>query len=414
MTTKITAPADVTRRSIGRWRPIASLVSIAVIAAVSVAVAPRKTAAAAAVPPPTVSVAKPLRRNVTQWDDYVGRFQASRVVEIRPRVSGQIVGVHFTDGAVVHQGDLLFTIDKRSFNAALAEAKGGLASARSDLLLAKADLDRAEKLVGDDAVSKGDLDRLRARMDAATASMASAEARIQARSLDLEFTDVRSPIDGRVSDRKVDPGNLVATGDGRNGTLLTTVNALDPIYFVFDSSESLYLKTKRAEAAGKPESVADIRLQDEADYRWHGRVDFTDNGLDPRSGTVRMRAVIDNSKFFLTPGMFGNMRLASGGGIAPAWLIPDMAVQTDQADKIVLVVQPDGTVRSQRVELGPEVDGLRIIQSGLTGNEDIVISGLQYATPGSKVVGKLAAISPAIASAKPSTPLVSSEATLAR
>jgi RND family efflux transporter MFP subunit len=244
--------------------------------------------------------------------------------------------------------------------------------------------------------------------------MASAEARIEARLRDLEFTDVRSPIDGRVSDRKVDPGNLVATGDGRNGTLLTTVNALDPIYFVFDSSESLYLKTKRAEAAGKPESVADIRLQDEADYRWHGRVDFTDNGLDPRSGTVRMRAVIDNSKFFLTPGMFGNMRLASGGGIAPAWLIPDMAVQTDQADKIVLVVQPDGTVRSQRVELGPEVDGLRIIQSGLTGNEDIVISGLQYATPGSKVVGKLAAISPAIASAKPSTPLVSSEATLAR
>lgn len=396
------------------WRPVASLVFIAIAAAVVVAVTPRKTTAAAAVPPPTVSVSKPLRRDVTQWDDYVGRFQASRVVDIRPRVSGQIVAVHFTDGAIVHQGDLLFTIDKRPFNASLAEAKGGLASARSDLSLAKADLDRAENLVGDDAVSKGDLDRLHARMDAATASVASAEARVQARSLDLEFTDVRSPIDGRVSDRKVDPGNLVATGDGRNGTLLTTVNALNPIYFVFDSSESLYLKTKRAEEEGRSGAIADIRLQDEADYRWHGRVDFTDNGLDPRAGTVRMRAVIDNPTFFLTPGMFGNMRMAAGGAAAPTLLVPDMAVQTDQADKLLLVVQGDGTVTTQRVVLGPEIDGLRIIQSGLTGNEDIVISGLQYAMPGSKVIGKPAVISPVVASSQPSTPLVSSEATFAR
>lgn len=408
------ASSTETALSPGRkWRPLASLLSMAVLAALGTTLIPStKTAAAAAAKPPQVSIAKPLRRDVTQWDDYVGRFEPSRAVEIRPRVAGQVTTVNFTDGAIVHKGDLLFSIDKRPFEAALAEAKGNLGSAQSDLALARADLARAEHLVGDDAVSQGELDRLRARVSAATAAASAAGARVQARALELEFTDVRSPIDGRVSDRRVDPGNLVATGDGQNGTLLTTVNALDPIYFVFDASEAMFLKSRRAEATGKGQAVADVRLQDESAYRWHGRVDFTDNALDPHAGTVRMRAVIANPGNFLTPGMFGNMRLADRGSIS-ALLIPDMAIQTDQADKLVLVVEADGTVKARRVQLGPSVNGLRIVESGLSGDESIVVSGLQYAVPGSKVDGKLVAIAPAVATAPAAVPVASGEATFA-
>ena len=407
-----TSPRSANVRKPG-WRPVASLLSIAVLAVVGIAAVPTtKTSAAPATPLPVVSVAKPLRREVTRWDDYVGRFEPSRAVDIRPRVSGQVDALHFVDGAIVHKGDLLFTLDKRPFQAALAEARGSLASAQSDLALSRADLGRAEHLVGDDAVSQGEIDRLRARVGAANAAVTSAEARVQARSLDLEFTDVRSPIDGRVSDRRVDPGNLVATGDGRGGTLLTTVNALDPIYFVFDASEAMFLKARRADAAGKGRAVAEIRLQDEADYRWHGQVDFTDNGLDPRAGTVRMRAVIDNPANFLTPGMFGNMRLADRGATS-ALLVPDGAIQTDQADKLVLVVADDGTVGTKRVQLGPLVEGLRVIESGLSGDERVVVSGIQYAAPGSKVEGKPAALPLKATAARLAAPPTGSEVTSA-
>lgn len=396
-----------------KWRPVASVLSVAVMAALGVALLPTtKTAAAPAVAPPLVSVAKPLRREVTQWDDYVGRFEPSKAVDIRPRVSGQVSAVLFADGALVHKGDLLFTLDRRPFEAALGEAKGTLGAAQSDLALAKSDLVRAEHLVGDDAVSQGELDRLRARLSAANAAVAGASARVQARALELEFTEVRSPIDGRVSDRRVDPGNLVATGDGRNGTLLTTVNALNPIYFVFDASEGMFLKSRRNEATGKGQAVAEVKLQDESDYHWRGRVDFVDNGLDSHAGTVRMRAVIDNPKYFLTPGMFGNMRLADRGP-ASAMLIPDAAVQTDQADKVVLVVAADGTVATRHVQLGPLVDGLRIVASGLSGDEMVVVSGLQYAVPGSKVQGKTVTISPLATTAQAQTSPASGEATFA-
>ncbi|KAG9591476.1 hypothetical protein KCV01_g11464, partial [Aureobasidium melanogenum] len=203
-----TSPRSANTRKPG-WRPVASLLSIAILAAVGIVAVPTtKTSAAPATQLPVVSVAKPLHREVTLWDNYVGRFEPSRAVDIRPRVSGQVDAVHFVDGAIVHKGDLLFTLDKRPFQAALAEARGSLASAQSDLALSRADLGRAEHLVGDDAVSQGEIDRLRARVGASNAAVTSAAARVQARSLDLEFTDVRSPIDGRVSDRRVDPGNL--------------------------------------------------------------------------------------------------------------------------------------------------------------------------------------------------------------
>jgi RND family efflux transporter MFP subunit len=247
------------------------------------------TAAAAPPPVPTVTVAQPLERTVTEWDDYVGRFEASKTVEVRPRVSGAVTAIHFTDGVVVQKGQLLFTIDPRPFTAALAEARAGLATADSDLALARANLERANRLVADDAISKSDLDQLAARLRAAVASKAAAQARVRARQLDVEFTAVRAPISGRISDRRIDAGNLVAGGD-TSGTLLTTINALDPIYFAFDGSEALFLKSKRAAEAGAEASPVQVRLQDEADYRWQGRLDFTDRHVRQHAPVHRRRA----------------------------------------------------------------------------------------------------------------------------
>ncbi|NJR78505.1 efflux RND transporter periplasmic adaptor subunit [Sphingomonas corticis] len=369
----------------------------------------REGPAVAAMPVPTVQVAQPLVRQVNEWDDYVGRFEASRSVEVRPRVGGAITAVHFTDGAIVRRGQLLFTIDPRPYAAALAEARASVASASSDLALARANLARAGRLVADDAVSKSDLDQLGARVRAASAGLAAAQARVQARALDMEFTRVRAPIAGRISDRRIDAGNLVTAGD-TSGTLLTTINALDPIYFAFDASEGLFLKSKRAGAEG---TEVQVRLQDEAGYARTGRLDFTDNGLDPRSGTVRGRAVLDNPDLFLTPGMFGNMRLASGQA-ATALLVPDAAVQTDQARKTVLTVARDGTVVPRPVVLGPVVDGLRIVRSGLTRADRVVVSGTQMAMPGAKVQVQPGRITPSRAAAPPTAVATAGEATFAR
>lgn len=345
--------------------------------------------APAAMPTPVVQVAPPLAREVMLWDDYVGRFEATKSVEVRPRVSGQITAIHFTDGEIVRAGQPLFTIDPRPFQAALAEARAGVATAQSDLALATSDLDRALRLVSSDAVAQSEVDRLKARVQAAQAALAGAQARVRSRALDVEFATVRAPISGRISDRRIDAGNLVASGDG--GTLLTTINALDPIYFSFDGSEALFLKAKRANAGqGAP---VEIKLQDERDYRWKGTLDFTDNGLDPHSGTIRARAVLENKDMFLTPGMFGNMRLATGARVQ-ALLVPDTAIQTDQTRKLVLTVAKDGTVVPKPVELGPVVDGLRVIRSGLARTDRVVVTGTQSAIPGGKVETQPGKIAP--------------------
>jgi RND family efflux transporter MFP subunit len=339
----------------------------------------------AAPPPAVVTAAAPLVREVAEWDEYSGRFEASQSVEVRPRVSGAIVGVHFQDGAVVRQGQLLFTIDPRPFAASLAEARAAVAGARSELNLAQADLSRALRLLDVDAVARSDVDRLRARVQAAQASLAAADARVRSRQLDVTFTQVRAPISGRISDRRIDTGNLVQGGPaGGEATLLTTINALDPMYFTFDASEALFLKARRAKESGKAPSEVQVRLQDETDYRWRGRLDFTDNGLDTRSGTIRLRAVVQNGRQFLTPGMFGNLRLSSGGTTS-ALLVPDSAVQTDQARKVVTVVGRDGSLSPRAVVVGPVIDGLRVIRSGLDLKDRVVISGAQLAMPGMKV-----------------------------
>jgi RND family efflux transporter MFP subunit len=370
---------------------------------------------AAAPPMPTVTVANPLVRPVAEWDDYSGRFEASRSVEVRPRVSGAIVAVHFTDGSVVHKGQLLFTIDSRPFLASLNEARAAVQGARSDLALAQADLGRATRLLEVDAVSRSDVDRLRAKVQASQAALAAAQARVQSRALDVGFTQVRAPITGRISDRRIDAGNLVqGGGSGGEGTLLTTINALDPIYFTFDASEALFLKARRARENGAAPSAVEIKLQDEADYRWHGQLDFTDNGLDMRSGTIRLRAVVGNTTQFLTPGMFGNMRLSTSGTV-PALLVPDAAVQADQARKIVLVVATDGSVIPRPVVLGPAAQGLRVVRSGLTTADRVIIGGTQLAMPGTKVhvrPGRIVPVPAAVAPGAAPVPL-SGEATFA-
>jgi RND family efflux transporter MFP subunit len=348
-------------------------------------------ATAAAPQVPVVTVATPLQRQVTEWDDFIGRFEASRSVEVRPRVSGQIVAVHFRDGQFVRRGQPLFTIDARPYRAELAEAQAGVATSRSALALAQSDLARALRLVEDDAVSKSEIDALRARVTAAQAGLAAAQARVRSRSLDVEFTTVRAPISGRISDRRVDAGNLVAAGDGPAATLLTTINATDPLYFTFEGSEGMFLKAKR-EGLGNGAPV-EIKLQDETAFTRHGKLDFTDNGLDPKSGTIRARAVVANPDNFLTPGMFGNMRMASGGS-ENALLVPDTAVQVDQTRKLLLVVAKDGTVVAKPVDLGPLVDGLRVIRSGLVPTDRVIIEGTQMAIPGSKVKAQAGKIAP--------------------
>lgn len=385
-----------------RWRRGALIgLPIALVVAGGYGLSQRGGQAIAAPPVPIVTVAAPLLREITEWDDYVGRFEASRSVEVRPRISGQVTAVHFTDGAIVRKGQLLFTIDPRPYAAALAEARADAASARSDLELARVNLARANRLIDDEAVSQSDLDQLNAKVRAASAALAAADARVRSRSLDVEFTQVRAPIGGRISDRRVDAGNLVAAGEGPSGSLLTTINALDPIYFNFDSSEALFLKAQRErQAGGAAAQRVEIRLQDESDYRWTGRVDFADNAINANSGTLRVRAVIDNPDYFLTPGMFGNMRLAQGGTVS-ALLVPDAAVRTDQARKQLFVVGKDGTVAARPVETGPLVAGLRVIRSGLKADDRVIVQGIQFAQPGARVTAKPTVIQPRAAPVAP-------------
>ena len=398
-----------------RWQKRAAvLVPIAVAGVAGVKLFDHSDAVAALPPPAAVTIATPLVRQVSEWDDYVGRFAPSRSVEVRPRVAGEVTGVHFHDGDVVRQGQLLFTIDSRPFAAALAEARANEASAQSALVLARTDLGRATRLIADDAVSAGEVDALRGKLQAAQAGLAAAQARVRARALDVSFTQIRAPISGRISDRRVDAGNQVAGGEGTGGTVLTTINALDPIYFTFDGSEALYLKTQRARQPGATPAAVEIQLQDETEHRWKGKLDFTDNGLDQRSGTIRGRAVLANPGYFLTPGMFGNMRLASAG-TRQALLVPDDAVQTDQARKVLLTIDAKNVVSQKPVELGPVVDGLRIVRSGIGPNDRVIIQGTQMAVPGATVAPKAGRIAVATGAAAPvSVQPISGEATLSK
>jgi RND family efflux transporter MFP subunit len=328
---------------------------------------------------PTVEVATPLPELVADWDDYSGRFEPVDAVEIRPRVSGAIESVHFDDGQLVQQGDLLFVIDPRPYAAELAQAKAQVAGARAQLANADAELKRAQALVGRQLVSEADAELRAAAQLSAAAALAAAEALVQQRELALTFTRVTAPLAGRASFRRLAPGNIVTA----DTTVLTTIVTEDPIRFVFDVPESALLKYKR-EAGGARESAVEIRLQDENEYRWKGRVDFLDNALDRSSGTIRLRAVVANPEGFISPGMFGQMRLFAARPF-DALLVPDQAVVTDQMRQVVYVVDGEGVVGQKVVELGRLIDGLRVVRGGLAPEDRIVISGVQRARPGRRV-----------------------------
>lgn len=333
---------------------------------------------------PPVTVATPLSQQVVDWDEFTGRFEAPRSVDVRARVGGYIQSVHFKDGDHVRQGQLLFTLDPRPAQAALASARAQLAQGQAQLTLARTELARAEGLLASQAVSQAEVDAKRGAVQTAEAAVAAANAAIRARQLDVEFTRVTAPISGRVSDRRVDPGNLVGGGSSA-GDILTTIVSASPIYFVFDGSEALALKYQRDARQGS--APIRIRLQDETSYDRAGVLDFTDNAIDASSGTIRLRAVVQNADGFLKPGMFGHAQLAGSGGYA-AMLVPDSAIVTDGPRKVVYVVAKDGTVSAKPVQLGPLANGLRVVRTGLTPDDRVVINGLQRARPGEKVTAQ--------------------------
>jgi len=358
-------------------------------------------------PSPIVTAATPLIKPIVDWDDYVGRFEARQSVEIRPRVSGYVSRIAFRDGDFVKAGDLLYVIDPRPFEAALAQARAEHARAKAGADLARSIAARSESLLKDKAISQEEADTARARAAEAEAVAASARATLDARALDLGFTRVTAPISGRLSDRRVDVGGNVQAGE----TVLTTLVTLDPIHFAFTGSETVYLKYQRANQAGtRPSSrvapnPVEIRLSDETDYRWRGRMDFVDNALDVGTGTIRGRAVIRNPDGFLTPGMFGHIRLL-GSGSYDGMLIPEASVVTDQTRKLVMVVDANGMVAPRVVRLGPLIDGLRVVREGLVPEDRVIIEGVQRARPGVKVEVKAGNIVPPAPGTGPQLPPV--------
>jgi RND family efflux transporter MFP subunit len=345
--------------------------------------------------PAPVTVATPLIKPIVDWDEYIGRFEAVESVDVRPRVSGYIQSQNFRDGQFVARDQLLFVVDPRPFKAALDAAQAQTAHDAAAAELARSNLTRAQSMMADKAISQEEFDTTKAAAAEAQAQVAADRAAERSRALDLEYTRVTAPVAGRASDHKLSVGNYVTAGQ----TVLTSVVSLNPIRFAFEGSEAVYLKYQRANRAGtRPSSrvapnPVEIRLQDETDYRWRGRMEFVDNQLDTGSGAIRGRAVVANPDGFLTPGMFGHMRLL-GSGAYDAMLIPDGAVTTDQSRKIVFVVGPDGAVAPHVVTLGPLVDGLRVVRSGLSAQDRIIIEGVQRIHPGVTVKPTLGKITP--------------------
>ena len=331
-------------------------------------------------PPPQVTVAAPLVRQMVDWDDYVGTFEAIDRVEVKPRVSGYLQASHFRDGDFVRAGQLLFTIDSRPARAQLDSARAQLARAQATLANARTELARSRTLAAQRAASVEEVEQRQAAVRTGEADVAAARANIRARSLDVGFTRVLAPISGRVSQRRVDPGNAVTADE----TVLTEIVSTSPLHFAFDGSEALLLRYQRQTGGGRLGSEVRIRLQDEATYAHAGRLDFVDPSITPGSGTIRARAIVPNPDGFLRPGMFGHLRLAASPPY-DALLVPDTAIATDATRRVVYVVDRRNLVAARQVELGPRAGGLRVIRSGLAPNERVVIDGIQRAMPGQPV-----------------------------
>jgi RND family efflux transporter MFP subunit len=350
------------------------------------ACAPHVAAQQQAAMVPQVTVATAISRKVTEFDEFTGRFEAVERVEVRPRVSGYISSVNFTDGNEVKKGEVLFVIDPRPYVAERDRTRAQLAQARSQLALAKSERERAAKLLGQHAISQEELDTRTAGDEQAQASVAAAKAALDAAELNLEFTRVTAPIAGRISRALVTSGNFVSNGQ----TPLTTLVSLDPIYVTFDGDEQAYLRYGKLARTSVHGGSSDARnpvvvgLANESGYPHQGAMVFVDNALDPATGTIRSRALLDNHERLFTPGLFARIRLLDSAQ-HDAVLVNDSAIGTDQTVRYVLVVGAGNKVEYRPVQLGPVIDGLRVVQSGLAAGETIVVNGLQRVRPGAQV-----------------------------
>ena len=358
--------------------------------------------------PPKVTVAKPIVRTIVDQDEYVGRFVAVDSVEIRARVSGYLDKVHFQDGQYVKQGDILFTIDKRSFQNTSAQASANLETARSNLAFAEADLARGQQLMRERTISEQVFQQRAQMFRNAQAAVAANEAMLRQASLDLEFTELRAPVSGRIGDRRVTPGNLVTGGTGGT-TLLATIVSTDPIRLEFTFDEASLLRYERLakgghkDVTGRGDAGVKAKLIDEPDFSHHGRMDFVDNVIDRATGTIRARAQFSNTDGLFTPGMFARVQVP-GSAAYQALLLPDVAIGTEQSKKYVLILGGENIVVQRYVTIGELVDGLRVIKSGLSSEDTVIVNGLIQARLGAKVIPQEQAGSP-----QASAPAVKSE-----
>src|SRR5262245_28021165 len=348
----------------------------------------------ATIAPPAVAVMQPVQREIVEWDEYIGRLESPETVEVRARVSGYLDTVHFKEGKEVKKGDLLFTIDRRPYQAEFDRAEAEYQRASSQTELAKNDSERAKRLIGPKAITEEDYDTKVKTYPAAEATEKSAKATMESAKLNLEFTQIHSPINGRVSRALITQGNLVSGGiSGAGATLLTTVVSLDPLYCYGDPDERAVLKYLRLRREGKRISArdqdipAEMGLADETGFPHKGYIDFVDNRIDPNTGTVRARGVFPNEDHSLSPGFFARIRVP-GSGKNSALLIPDRALGSDQAQKFVYVVNAEKKVEFRPVKIGPMVDGLRVVKEGLKPGEQIIVEGLLRVRPGVVVDAK--------------------------
>ena len=372
------------------------LIALAVIAVAAIGyrfmVPPQGEQAQSAVrPPPAVTVAKPLVQNLKEWREFTGQFEAEESVEIRARVSGYLESRNFTDGQLVKKGDLLFVIEPRPFEIALNSAKAQVSQAQAELELAQVQLERTVKLLKSEYASEETHDERIAEVQGAIASRDNTLAAVDQAQLNIDYTRVTAPVSGRVGRHEVSVGNLVMGGIGGSTTLLTTIVSINPISLMFNVSEGDGMTYKRLIAKGEIPSArsnnvqVESQLMDESDWPLKGAIDFVDNQYDRSSGTIRVRASFPNPNLFITPGQFGRVRVPMSQE-KPTMLVPDAAIVTDQSVKLLYTVTADGTVVSKPVELGSVTDeGLRIIRSGVTPDDEIIINGLLRARPGKKV-----------------------------
>jgi RND family efflux transporter MFP subunit len=368
-------------------RSSAFLVPVFVAAALALVGCARNEAAPAAAgqQAPHVTVAQVVKRQVTDFDEFTGKFVAVERVELRPRVSGYISKVSLTPGREVKKGDVLFTIDQRPYQAEFKRAQAGLAQARTQLALSKSERERAVKLLDQHAISREEFDSRVAGNEQAEANVQAAAAALDQAALNLSFTQVKSPIDGIVSREEVTEGNLVTAGQ----TLLTTVVSADKIYVEFEGDEQVYLKHAALARKGDLESADDdapvwVGLADEDGTPHQGKLVFIDNALDPQTGTIRARALLDNKDHRFTPGLFARVKLI-GSAEYQAVLVNDSAIGTDQNVRFVFALDKDNKVQYRPVKLGPLVNGLRVVREGLQPGDTVVVNGLQRVRPGVQV-----------------------------